>query len=155
MFDGDSIRQLTDGESITDVDVNDDWLVYRQREVGGAGWRVWVRSLVTGEAVDLGLGTEPRLTEDRLTWLTDVGGGLVRQEYRFNAEPTATPTETVTTSPTPEAATPSATVTEPAVETSPTPAEEVMLEATAAAEIETTPTASAAGEASPSATLAP
>jgi len=111
MFDGIRVKQLTRGSRPSqDVDVEGDWLVYRQK--AAEGWNVYITALLTGRIIDLGEGHNPEFIGDELVWWTQPGEQTIRRTYRFGveAEPAATPspeatteaTESATTEPTPE-----------------------------------------------------
>ncbi len=117
LFDGIRVKQMTTGSRPSqDVDVEGDWLVYRQKTAGG-GWKVYITALLTGRTIDLGEGYGPEFIGDELVWWTQPGEVVIRRTYQFGVElePEATPSPEVT-----QEATESATV-EPTPELSPSP----------------------------------
>ena len=113
VFDGIKVKQVTFGfRPKVDLDISDDWLVYREKTTDGKSWKVKVRALVTGKVLDLGEGYEPEFIADELVWWTQPGEGVIRRSYQFGVElePIVTPspeatseaTESATAEPTPE-----------------------------------------------------
>jgi hypothetical protein len=97
MFDGIRVKQMTrSSRPSQDVDVEGDWLVYRQK-VSQGEWRVYIIALLTGRIIDLGEGYGPEFIEDELVWWTQPGESVIRRTYQFGVEvePIATPEATV------------------------------------------------------------
>lgn len=106
MFDGIRVKQLTKGSGPSqDVDVEGDWVVYRQK-VSQGEWRVYIIALLTGRTIDLGEGYGSEFIEDELVWWTQPGEEVIRRTYQFGVElePEVTPEATVsaTQEPSPE-----------------------------------------------------
>lgn len=128
-FDGMTTRQVTEGESVAGVRINDEWLAYRQKQEGN--WKLKIQSLITEEVIDLGVGLEPDLNDERLVWKEEIEGTLVSREYWFVTRPTIT--LTVEPSPTVE---PTVSLEEEVATTEAELLPEEVLEASISAEVE-------------------
>ncbi len=87
VFDGIKVKQVTFGSRPkVDIDINDNWLVYREKTADERGWKVKIKALLTGRIIDLGEGYEPEFIGDELVWWTQPGEEVIRRSYMFGVE---------------------------------------------------------------------
>ena len=79
MFDGVSVEQITFGTTVVNSDLYREWLAYQQKTGDGFGWRLYLKSLVTGETLGLGSGSGVRYEGSDLVWDVEIGGVAVEQ----------------------------------------------------------------------------
>jgi len=86
MFDGIRVKQLTNSSRPSqDVDLKDNWVVYRQKTVGG-DWKIYITALLIGKTIDLGEGYGPEFVGDELVWWTQPEEEVIRRSYQFGLE---------------------------------------------------------------------
>lgn len=93
------LRQVTSGNAVaSDVDIDQEWLVYRRQSGDKHEWRVVLENLVTGEKIDMGVGNRPRFEDGELVWGVERDGREVTERFSLRV---VVPTPTTGGNPTP------------------------------------------------------